>query len=81
MCVCFAQLNLRNDALRRKFDGIKYDLQKIEEVLYDMTVRGLGKDGGTAATTAATAATTADTKTMAAGANAAGAGGESAMQS
>jgi hypothetical protein len=25
-------LNLKNDALRRKFDAIKYDVQKIEEV-------------------------------------------------
>jgi hypothetical protein len=38
----FRLLNLRNDALRRKFDAIKYDVQRIEEVLYDMTVRGLG---------------------------------------
>ena len=26
----FRLLNLRNDALRRKFDAIKYDVQKIE---------------------------------------------------
>jgi hypothetical protein len=25
------QLNLRNDALRRKFDTLKYDIKKIEE--------------------------------------------------
>jgi len=34
-------LNLRNDPLRRKFDGLKYDLQKIEEVMYDITLRKL----------------------------------------
>eukprot|EP00899_Mesostigma_viride_P025490 jgi/Mesvir1/6125/Mv00829-RA.1 len=37
----FRQLNLRNDVLRRKFDGIKYDLKKVEEVLYDIRIRGL----------------------------------------
>jgi len=37
----FRLLNLKNDALRRKFDGIKYDVQKIEEVLYDVEIRKL----------------------------------------
>jgi len=37
----FRLLNLRNDTLRRKFDGVKYDIQKIEEVLYDIEVRKL----------------------------------------
>jgi hypothetical protein len=26
-----AQLNLKNDVLRKRFDGLKYDLKKIEE--------------------------------------------------
>ena len=39
----------------------RYDVQKIEEVLYDMKVRGLGSD-------ATAAAVAADTKTLAAGA-------------
>jgi hypothetical protein len=26
-----SQLNLKNDALRKRFDGLKYDLKKIEE--------------------------------------------------
>ena len=26
-----AQLNLKNDALRRRFDSLKYDIKKIEE--------------------------------------------------
>lgn len=38
----FRKLNLRNDLLRRKFDGLKYDLKKVEEVLYDVEIRGLG---------------------------------------
>jgi len=37
----FRLLNLKNDTLRRKFDGVKYDVQKIEEVLYDIEVRKL----------------------------------------
>ena len=38
----FQQLNLKNDALRRKYDGIKYDVKKVEEVVYDIRVRNLG---------------------------------------
>jgi len=37
----FRLLNLRNDMLRRRFDGIKYDVQKIEEVLFEVQVRKL----------------------------------------
>lgn len=40
---------MRNDALRRKFDGIKYAVSKIEEVLYDVSVRKLGSSGSAAA--------------------------------
>ena len=32
----FRLLNLKNDNLRKKFDGIKYDLKKVEEVVYDL---------------------------------------------
>jgi len=37
----FRLLNLKNDHLRKKFDGLKYDLKKVEEVVYDLTIRGL----------------------------------------
>lgn len=37
----FQVLNLKNDNLRKRFDGIKYDVKKIEEVVYDITLRGL----------------------------------------
>ncbi|KAK3088876.1 hypothetical protein FSP39_024875 [Pinctada imbricata] len=37
----FRLLNLKNDALRKRFDGLKYDLKKVEEVVYDLTIRGL----------------------------------------
>jgi len=37
----FRLLNLKNDALRKRFDGLKYDLKKVEEVVYDITIRGL----------------------------------------
>jgi hypothetical protein len=36
-------LNLKNDTLRKKFDSIKYDLKKVEEVVYDLSIRGLNK--------------------------------------
>lgn len=34
-------LNLKNDALRKRFDGLKYDVKRCEEVVYDLTIRGL----------------------------------------
>uniref|UniRef100_A0A0B6YV74 Translin n=1 Tax=Arion vulgaris TaxID=1028688 RepID=A0A0B6YV74_9EUPU len=37
----FRLLNLKNDALRKRFDGLKYDVKKCEEVVYDLTIRGL----------------------------------------
>ncbi|CAI0472336.1 unnamed protein product [Linum tenue] len=36
----FRMLNLRNDFLRKKFDGMKYDLRRVEEVYYDVKIRG-----------------------------------------
>ena len=38
-------LNLKNDNLRKRFDSIKYDLKKVEEVVYDLSIRGLIKVG------------------------------------
>lgn len=35
------QMNLKNDALRRRFDAVKYDVKKVEDVLYDLSVRDL----------------------------------------
>lgn len=37
----FRLLNLKNDGLRKRFDGLKYDLKKVEEVVYDLSIRGL----------------------------------------
>jgi len=37
----FRLLNLKNDALRKRFDSLKYDLKKVEEVVYDLSIRGL----------------------------------------
>ncbi|RSH85683.1 hypothetical protein EHS25_003824 [Saitozyma podzolica] len=37
----YSMLNLRNDILRRKFDSLKYDLKRCEDVVYDLTLRGL----------------------------------------
>lgn len=37
----FRLLNLKNDNLRKRFDVLKYDVKKIEEIVYDITIRGL----------------------------------------
>ncbi|XP_010553363.1 PREDICTED: translin-like [Tarenaya hassleriana] len=41
----FRMLNLRNDFLRKKFDSMKYDLRRVEEVYYDVKIRGLAPHG------------------------------------
>ncbi|KAH9327595.1 hypothetical protein KI387_007773 [Taxus chinensis] len=43
----FRILNLRNDLLRKRFDGMKYDLRKVEEVLYDVKIRRLDSSEST----------------------------------
>ncbi|KIJ54641.1 hypothetical protein M422DRAFT_774905 [Sphaerobolus stellatus SS14] len=40
----FSMLNLKNDILRRRFDSLKYDIKKIEEVVYDLSLRNLTND-------------------------------------
>jgi hypothetical protein len=37
----FRLLHLKNDSLRKRFDALKYDLKKCEEIVYDITLRGL----------------------------------------
>lgn len=37
----FQLLNLKNDIVRRRVDGIKYDLKQVEGVVYDLSIRGL----------------------------------------
>jgi len=41
----FSLLNLKNDVLRRRFDSIKYDVKRIEEVVYDISLRQLTDPG------------------------------------
>jgi hypothetical protein len=43
-------LNLKNDALRKRFDSLKYDVKKIEEIVYDLSIRGLLQKPTAAAT-------------------------------
>ncbi|KAK0584896.1 hypothetical protein LWI29_020536 [Acer saccharum] len=43
----FRMLNLRNDFLRKKFDSMKYDLKRVEEVYYDMKIRRLASEDST----------------------------------
>jgi len=58
----FRLLNLKNDMLRKKFDSLKYDMKKVEEVVYDLSIRGLTvKFQGSAETSGAEAAATIDT--------------------
>ncbi|XP_078538569.1 translin [Lissotriton helveticus] len=45
----FRLLNLKNDSLRKRYDGLKYDVKKIEEVVYDLSIRGLNKEKTTEA--------------------------------
>ena len=35
----FLQFNFRNGDVRRKFDGIKYDLKKLEDLVLDLTLK------------------------------------------
>jgi len=37
----FQILNLKNDSLRRRSDGIKYNVKKVEDVVYDLSLRNL----------------------------------------
>ncbi|EEH22007.2 hypothetical protein PABG_04218 [Paracoccidioides brasiliensis Pb03] len=37
----FQLLNLKNDSLRKRFDGIKYNVKKVEDVVYDLALRNL----------------------------------------
>lgn len=37
----FQILNLKNDSLRRRSDSIKYNLKKVEDVVYDLSLRNL----------------------------------------
>lgn len=37
----FQLLNLKNDILRKRVDGVKYDVKKVENVVYDLSLRNL----------------------------------------
>ena len=39
----FLQLNLRNGELRKKSDSIKWNLKKIEDIIYDIKSKGMDK--------------------------------------
>lgn len=51
----FQVLNLKNDILRKRADAVKYDVKRVEDVVYDLSLRGLIKRPG-AATAGATGA-------------------------
>lgn len=37
----YLSLNLKNDSLRRRTDGLKYDVKTVEQIVYDLTLREL----------------------------------------
>ena len=37
----FQILNLKNDSLRRRSDGLKYRVKDVEDVVYDLSLRNL----------------------------------------
>lgn len=43
----FQILNLKNDSLRRRSDSIKYNVKKIEDIVYDLSLRNLVSKPGT----------------------------------
>lgn len=45
----FQLLNLKNDILRKRSDGIKYSVKKAEDVVYDLSLRNLIPKGSAAA--------------------------------
>ncbi|GAA5904321.1 hypothetical protein JCM8208_006835 [Rhodotorula glutinis] len=69
----FGLLNLKNDSLRKRFDSIKYDVKRLEEVVYDLSLRGL-----LPASSSSTTSTSSSTSTTARPAQDAVAAGEAA---
>ncbi|KAH7325803.1 Translin [Stachybotrys elegans] len=51
----FQLLNLKNDVLRKRADAVKYDVKRVEDVVYDLSLRGLVKRAGEADTEMKTA--------------------------
>lgn len=45
----FQLLNLKNDILRKRSDGIKYSVKKVEDVVYDLSLRNLVPKGSSSA--------------------------------
>ncbi|KAJ5499866.1 Translin C-terminal [Penicillium expansum] len=45
----FQLLNLKNDILRKRSDGIKYSVKKVEDVVYDLSLRNLVPKAGSSA--------------------------------
>ncbi|KPV73387.1 uncharacterized protein RHOBADRAFT_22417 [Rhodotorula graminis WP1] len=55
----FGLLNLKNDSLRKRFDSIKYDVKRLEEVVYDLSLRGLLPSASSSSSTSSTSISTA----------------------
>lgn len=37
------EFDFRNGPLRKKFDGVKYDVRKIDDILYELSLVGVGE--------------------------------------
>lgn len=37
----FQLLNLKNDIIRKRADGVKYEVKRVEDIVYDLSLRGL----------------------------------------
>ncbi|KAL1894123.1 Translin-1 [Ceratocystis pirilliformis] len=45
----FQMLNLKNDIIRKRSDAVKYHVKKVEDVIYDLSLRGLLPRAGSGA--------------------------------
>ncbi|KAK4068801.1 uncharacterized protein Triagg1_7161 [Trichoderma aggressivum f. europaeum] len=47
----FQLLNLKNDIIRKRADGVKYEVKRVEDIVYDLSLRGLVQRPGAAGDT------------------------------
>ncbi|KAL7794780.1 Translin [Trichoderma afarasin] len=47
----FQLLNLKNDIIRKRADGVKYEVKRVEDIVYDLSLRGLIQRPGAAGDT------------------------------
>ena len=40
----FRLLNLKNDSLRKRYEGLKYDVKKVKKVVCHLSIRGCNRE-------------------------------------